>query len=117
MAFADQFITNLAESGVDVTNLDTTSIPDSGVVLSNLNSARFFMSDQGPLDPDVRDGFDEANLEERACSILADPTINAAPEIPTILDALDGTIGKVSDLLAIAEDCAQRADANGGGNV
>jgi hypothetical protein len=85
MAFAEDFAAALADRGIQ---MDPADVPDPDVVGGALDNIDGYLSE---LDDAVREGFDEGSLEFEVCSVLADPTVNVAPEISSILAAYDNT--------------------------
>ncbi|MGW0778335.1 hypothetical protein ACWD01_32995 [Streptomyces sp. NPDC002835] len=85
MAFADDFAVALAERGIQ---MDAAEVPAPDVIGGALENINGYMSE---LDPAIREGFDESSLEFTVCSVLADPSVNVAPEVSSILAAYDRT--------------------------
>ncbi|GGY09258.1 hypothetical protein [Streptomyces tanashiensis] len=85
MAFEEDFAAALAQRGIQ---MDAADVPAPDVIGGALDNINGFMSG---MDDAVREGFDESSLEFTVCSVLADPSVNIAPEISTILAAYDRT--------------------------
>lgn len=85
MAFEEDFAAALADRGIQ---MDPADVPAPDVIGGALDNIDGYLSE---LDDAVREGFDEGSLEFAVCSVLADPTVNVAPEISSILAAYDQT--------------------------
>lgn len=105
MSFADTFASLLADQGITV---DPKSLPSRSTVESSFDAIDSWLI---KLDQSVREGFVEASAETACCFVLAEPDINVAPDIPSILAAFDQTESRsLTDLLSAARDCLSRAD-------
>ena len=105
MSFADSFASLLAKQGISV---DPESLPSKSTVEKSLDSIDAWLI---KLNKSVREGFDEASGETACCFVLADPAINVAPEIPSILGAFDQTEGQtLTQMLSVAKDCLSKSD-------
>jgi hypothetical protein len=100
MAFPDDFITCMAQYGVQV---DAGSLPDQGTLQQALEYLQNWFSS---LDPSYQAGVDGATANEPSSVVFADPAVNLAPAIPGLLQAFDAAQGQpLSQLLQSAVYC------------
>ncbi|MFE0648493.1 hypothetical protein ACFVZH_07895 [Streptomyces sp. NPDC059534] len=85
MAFDEDFAAALGQRGIE---MDAADVPAPDVIGGALDNISGFMSG---MDEAVREGWDESSVDFAVCSVLADPTVNIAPEISSILAAFDRT--------------------------
>jgi len=105
MSFAETFASLLADHGITI---DPASLPSRSTVEQSFDAIDTWLI---KLDESVREGFDEGSSETACCFVLADPAINVAPEIPSILGAFDRTEGqRLTQLLSIARDCLSQSN-------
>ncbi|MGW7530365.1 hypothetical protein [Streptomyces sp. NPDC054783] len=104
MAFAEDFAAALSNRGIQ---MDPADVPAPDVIGGALDNINGYMSE---LDEAVREGFDESSLEFAVCSTLADPTVNVAPEISSILAAYDRTANmRLTELLQVTRESLDQA--------
>lgn len=109
MAFAEDFAQCMSQYGVTV---DASAVPDADTLRQALEYAQQWFY---ALDPQMQTGFDAATTNDAASILLADPSVNAAPAIPGILNAFDNATGQpLSTLLQTAIYCAHNAAQSGG---
>jgi hypothetical protein len=109
MAFEDDFAAAMAERGIQIAAADVPAPDVIGGALDNIDG---YLSE---LDEFVREGYDEGSLEAPVCSVLADPTVNVAPEIASILAAYDQTPNqRLTEMLGATREALDHAT---GGNV
>ncbi|MGW2255692.1 hypothetical protein ACWCXH_36900 [Kitasatospora sp. NPDC001660] len=99
MAFAEDFAAALSNRGIQMNAAD---VPAPDVIGGALDNITGYLSG---LDEAVREGFDESSLEFAVCSVLADPTVNVAPEISSILAAYDRASNRrLTELLQVTRE-------------
>ncbi|MCX4650261.1 MULTISPECIES: hypothetical protein [unclassified Streptomyces] len=107
MAFAEDFAAALSQRGIQ---MDPVGVPAPDVIGGALDNIDGYISQ---LDDAVRQGFDEGSLEFPVCSVLADPTVNVAPEISSILAAYDRTSNmRLTEMLRATHEALEQV---GGG--
>ena len=108
MAFADDYAAALTGLGI---NIDASAVPGSDVVQQSLDSANSWFAS---LDQTVRDAFDQSTAEQPVCFVLGLPDVNAAPDIPGLLEAFDQSSGlMLSQMLDLAEQALQQVKSSG----
>ncbi|MFH8836791.1 hypothetical protein [Streptomyces sp. NPDC017868] len=106
MAFAEDFAAALSNRGIQ---MDAADVPAPDVIGGALDNINGYLSQ---LDEFVREGFDESSLEFTVCSVLADPTVNVAPEISSILAAYDRTPNmRLTELLQATRETLDQVQA------
>jgi len=108
MAFAEDFVALLSEHGIEV---DPAFLPEQETIRPSLENVQTWFDE---LNDAVREGFDEGSEEFAVCHLLAEPELDVAPEIPSLLEAFDQIAGqRLSGLVSIAQDClVQAAESN-----
>ena len=108
MAFPDDYAATLTGLGI---NIDASAVPGSDVVRQSLGTAdsRFPL-----LDPTVRHAFDQSAAEQPVSFVLGLPDTNAAPGIPSLLEAFNHSPDvMLSQMPDLAEQALQRVESGG----
>ena len=88
MAFAENSCPSPSDHGIEV---DPASLPEQEMIRQSLENVQTWLDE---LNEAVREGFDEGSEEFAVCHLLAEPELDVAPEIPSLLEAFDQIAGQ-----------------------